>query len=342
MRRIIAFLLALLLTLSAAAALADGEKTYRRAVAYPGQNITVTIPAEYHTFYKDDLGLTVDIGHLGATAYIRVRVMPDNPASFREADYFENVWKPYLEKSYNFIPNRPYLKEVGKPQTYTVGGRQMTGQTYSVNFSSSQSAGLVLFDRWDGKLIRYEAYYQADDPDPALSMLGSAVRCVTGHTLAPKATKQSLSRIDCPDQKFSVSALSSYAKTVDAQNGVTVYTQKKGSIPYVIVAQSNDLIMEMYDYLKEQYTPSIKEKYGADLISSSEYENFIIGGKVLPAGVYTYKLQGFTVVLVRVYDSTGPRTVVYTAKYIQGQGDETMLALDNAVSTFQSSAQKIW
>ena len=40
--------------------------------------------------------------------------------------------------------------------------------------------------------------------------------------------------------------------------------------------------------------------------------------------------------MLRIYDSTGKRTVAYTAKYIQGQGEETLKALDNAVRSFKA------
>ena len=39
--------------------------------------------------------------------------------------------------------------------------------------------------------------------------------------------------------------------------------------------------------------------------------------------------------MLRIYDSTGPATVVFTAKYIQGEGDATIEALDTAVHTFE-------
>ena len=118
--------------------------------------------------------------------------------------------------------------------------------------------------------------------------------------------------------------------------GITVYTESEGRIPYVIVYQGEDLIVEAFEYIKEQYTPHMQQSYGSDLVSYTEYEDYEIGGRKLPAGLYTYRLQGYLVDMLRIYDSTGKRTVAYTAKYIQGQGEETLKALDNAVRTFKA------
>lgn len=106
-----------------------------------------------------------------------------------------------------------------------------------------------------------------------------------------------------------------------------------------MVYQSNNLIVEDYEYLKEQYTLHMKEVYGDDLITYSEYENFAIGGRLLPLGRYSYRVKDQSVTMLRVIDSSGKRTVVYTAKYLTDKGADTMAALDAAVASFQSSAK---
>ena len=145
-----------------------------------------------------------------------------------------------------------------------------------------------------------------------------------------------LQEIECPQQGFSVEAQKNYSWDYQVGTGISIYTGTKGSIPYVIVYQGEDLIVEAYEYIKEQYTPYMQEKYGADLVSFEETETYEIGGRKLPAGIYSYKLGDYTIEQVRIYDSTGKATVAYTAKYIKGEGDETLKALDTAVRTFEA------
>ena len=80
----------------------------------------------------------------------------------------------------------------------------------------------------------------------------------------------------------------------------------------------------------------MKEKYGDSLVSFEEKEDYEIGGKKLPAGIYTYKVGDYTVEQIRIYDSTGKATVAFTAKYIKGEGEDTLKALDTAVRTFEA------
>ena len=145
-----------------------------------------------------------------------------------------------------------------------------------------------------------------------------------------------LQKIQCPQQGFSIKAKKDYPWDYQVGTGVTVYTGQEGSIPYVIVFQGEDLIVEAYEYIKEQYTPHMKEKYGDSLVSFEEKEDYEIGGKKLPAGIYTYKVGDYTVEQIRIYDSTGKATVAFTAKYIKGEGEDTLKALDTAVRTFEA------
>ncbi len=304
----------------------------RRSISYPGGSFSITIPAGYDSFYKDSLGITVILDQED-TAYVRLRVLPQDPG-FDEKDYIENTWLPSLRSLYVTRYTNRLLNE-GRTQTFTVGGREMTGRTYRITVAKKEKMGILLLDRYAGQILRYEGYFPAESPDDVLLLLGSLARSVTGHPLAYTATEALLTPVLCTQQEFSFSARPSFSTRFSPQDGMTVYTRSSGSIPYLLVYQSEDLLLDAYDYLKEQYTPHMKEKYGQDLLSSSEYEQYLIGGKLLPAARYAYRVGSNTVVMLRVMDSTGRRTVIYTAKYLNGAGDATMMALDQAIRTFR-------
>ena len=144
-----------------------------------------------------------------------------------------------------------------------------------------------------------------------------------------------LAAIDCPEQGFSTKADPAYSWDYQEGNGITIYTGSAGSIPYVTVYSSGDLIAEPLEFIREQYTPHMKSRYGKDLVSFTEYDEYKVGGKLLPAGLYTYRLQGYLIDMLRVLDSTGGHTVAFTAKYVQGKGADTLRALDTAVRCFR-------
>lgn len=145
-----------------------------------------------------------------------------------------------------------------------------------------------------------------------------------------------LVQIACPEQGFTTMADPNYAWDYQAGTGISIYTQHEGSIPYVIVYRSEDLLGEPYEYIQEQFTPHMQQKYGDALASFEEVSSYETGGKQLPAGLYSYYVGDTLVDMIRLMDSTGSRTVSYTAKYIHGDADATLAALDAAVRNFRA------
>ena len=141
--------------------------------------------------------------------------------------------------------------------------------------------------------------------------------------------------VRCPEQGFSVLCGKDYDWKYSARDGITIYTEYPGSIPYVLVFCAEDWIVEAADYIKEQFTPHMKKQYGDDLVAYTEFEHYNIGGRDLAAGLYTYRLQGYLIDMVRAYDVQERHTVVFTAKYIRGRGADTLAALEQAVRSYR-------
>ena len=189
--------------------------------------------------------------------------------------------------------------------------------------------GAAMFERGDAAALAVEANQIA-------GMAGTSAVQTSDKGSDERQSVPGLVEIRCPELGFSTMADPDYAWDYKDGTGITIYTRTEGSIPYVIVWQSEDLIMEPFEYIREQYTPHIQNQYGDDLVYFQEYESYPLGGKEIPAGVYTYRLQGKLVDLIRAYDSTGSRTVAYTAKYVQGEAEPTLSALHDAIRYFRA------
>jgi len=239
-----------------------------------------------------------------------------------------------------------YNAETGNTGYYTVEYNNFLGETsflcgWTRTHEHVNYGGLALLDR---RGADYEAALRAEAEQVA-KLAGVSPTLIPADMAIPRPVETAgsddspdagLSLIACPELGFTTMADPAYPWDYQEGTGISIYTEGAGRIPYVIVWRSEDLIVEALGYIREQYTPYMQKQYGDDLVSYVEYEVYEIGGKQLPAGLYTYRLQGYLIDLLRVYDSTGDRTVAYTAKYIKERGDATLAALDTAIRCFQA------
>ena len=144
--------------------------------------------------------------------------------------------------------------------------------------------------------------------------------------------------ISCPEQEFSTLCKPGYLWKFSERDGITIYTEHENSIPYVLIYRSEDWIMDAEDLIREQYTPYMQKKYGDDLVSVTGFDEYTLCGRPVSAALYTYKLQGYLIDMIRAYENVNGHTVTYTAKYIQGQGEATLAALDAAVQNYRPFA----
>ena len=170
-----------------------------------------------------------------------------------------------------------------------------------------------------------------------LALLIALLMTFTVCSAAAESVDPGMKIVRCPEQGFSTLCDPNYNWSYSDGEGVTIYTENDGYIPYAIVYQGEDLLIDAMtiDYIHENVTPYMQKKYGGDLVSYQEYDQYTVGGRNMPAAIYTYRVQGHLVDMLRAYDTQNGHTIAFTAKYLQGQGDATLDALDWAAYYFR-------
>ena len=336
MRKTLALFIALLFALSAIGASAE-EPVQMRVVKCPEQGFSTLCKPEYTYDFHPDGGLTLYLDEPDADPSVNI-FKTDGPGADFDAEYYLNNVYPSLVASYG-----DQVLSAGEYNVYTLSGRQMPGRMSMYVNDGEGRFCFCCFDLRDEYFVRYEVF--CPQVDTAIERALTAMAVAVGNFQPdaeyyakggdPEPEPAGQNAISCPEMGFSFLADPAYSWNYQDGTGITVFTENEGVIPYVIVYQSEDLIVEAYEYIREQFTPHMRAQYGDDLVACREYEAYEIGGRTLPAGVYTYRLQGYLIDMIRIYDSTGARTSAFTAKYIQGQGDATLAALAQAVATFR-------
>ena len=244
-------------------------------------------------------------------------------------------------------------------ESYTLGGRQLPAALYTHRSGGYLLDMLRVADARPDGLVVYTAHYIQGEGAAALAALDVAAAnfTVTGSAPAPapQATEApapqpteapapaprdtaGLSVASCPELGFSTLCAPSVRQLFKDKDGLYLYVEGEERIPYVLIWQSGDMIGDPAEYLHEQYTPYMQQEYGDDFVSFEEYERYEVGGRQLPAALYTYRVQNHTVNMLRVYDNTFGQTVSFTAKFLQENADATLAALDTAVANYQPDA----
>ena len=144
----------------------------------------------------------------------------------------------------------------------------------------------------------------------------------------------------CKEQNFSVRIPADATAEFDKDSeGLTIYTDKAGYIPYVIVRRRP---MEMKfnnptDYLNNTYREYIENKYGSDSLGMNPAKTWEFGGKELIGAKYMFRVSGYTVVQLQLIDVRPDGDVEYTVKYLEGDEEATLAATNEAVRSYQET-----
>ncbi len=133
-------------------------------------------------------------------------------------------------------------------------------------------------------------------------------------------------------QNFSTKCLKAYKEKWKDDVGLHIYTENEDSVPYVLIWRFENTTdaKQQLTIIREEMT----EQYGADMIEVGPIKDYTVGGKTIPGILFTYKSGDYTLHSLRLEYAIGNDIINFTAKYIDGDDDLTMRALDVAVENF--------
>ena len=145
----------------------------------------------------------------------------------------------------------------------------------------------------------------------------------------------------CAEQQFStkipVSGTSGYD---DTAKGLKIYTDVPGYIPFVIVSRRpmDKKFSNPENYLNNVYREYLEDKYGDDYLGMfDEAGTWEIGGKQVLGARFKYRIGEYTVVHLQLIEVREAGDVEYTAKYIEGEDEATLAALNEAVRNYRET-----
>ncbi len=152
---------------------------------------------------------------------------------------------------------------------------------------------------------------------------------------AQKEAEDGTQEAVCEEQRFSAVCPEDCEVVWDKEDGLYVYTGGYRGIPYVLLYRYEDKEVDNETMLEDIIRPHLIEVYGSDMISVSEMTDYVFGDKTLPGIDFTYMVGQYTVHALRLCEQADGDIINYTAKYLDGNGEETLEILDGIVQSFR-------
>ena len=173
-----------------------------------------------------------------------------------------------------------------------------------------------------------------------LAMILAAVMILTAAACGATAEGE-WQEFVCEEEQFRTKVPAAATTRYEKESGgLVIYTEHDGYIPYVIVNRRpmNMKFNNPENYLNNVYREHMEDKY------EDQYLGMIgiarareIGGKQLLTAEYRFKVGEYTVVQQQLIDVRDAGDVEYTVKFIEGQDEATMAALNEAVRNYQET-----
>lgn len=163
---------------------------------------------------------------------------------------------------------------------------------------------------------------------------------ILGMALCGASAEEGLTDCACAEDRYATKIPVGAAAVYDPNNGLTVYTEKEGSIPYVIVHRRTpeQKFSNPANYLNNVYREHMENKY------TDQYLGMVgiakdreIGGKQLLTAEYWFKVGKYTVVQLVMIEIRDAGDVEYIVKYVKEKKEATMIALDAIVRYYRET-----
>lgn len=166
--------------------------------------------------------------------------------------------------------------------------------------------------------------------------LALALILVWGCALEALCAEEALEEVRCEEQGFSTKIPAGLTAEWSEGNGLQISMGKPGYIPFILVFRRPKKLSNPVNYLNNVVREYMENSYGSNMIGTNPCKTQEIGGKKLYAARYYYKVQNTRVCLMRLVEVREDGDVEYTAKYVDGKGDATLAALEEAVRYYQA------
>ena len=336
-RRLFAVLLALLLALPAWGAAAE-EGGDLHTVRCPEMNISTLCDSDYLDQYVEGDGLYLYLKGEAGVPYVLIRIDRGEKRVTDGAAYIRDTITPIIEEEYG---NNGAMG-IAQHGQYILGNRVVAAVEYTFRLKNGERryALYVVDVREDCTAIFIAACSDDADREAVLSAadIAAANLRASADAYGPAGDAGSLIAIDCPEEGFSTRGEAGFTSEYVEGDGLYVYIQVEGYIPYVLLSidTSDTRITDGDYYIRERLMPEFLESWSDNgPIQISQHDDYTLAGRPVSAVECEYRnVKGTRIHLVVIFDVYETYTVYYRIRYVLDEDREETL---NAAETIAAN-----